>query len=302
VGYLDKSLKGRMRSVILEVALVGLAAGTVSGQTPTTYGELGVPRGGVRLKYVEDSLPPPAPGDTRFVRAYRFNTTSEMMFGVFKGSLGGTRDLDVEQDSATLEPGETTPVSYRLDFHVFDDVCRDAGTAAGGASGTACKSWLRGIDKRKAFTRSGRIPYPNNSEDVWVDHGRFVWLVRNPDGAWVHWEVLVADDGLSKDWKQHSPYSRIVVQQIVHSKPAPTAQQPPAAPAPPAAVAPAHEPDLVPGPKGEPAPAAQAPAITPPAHDPDLVPAPTQQPAPAPVQAPPPAHDSTAGQVQPSSP
>lgn len=279
MGHLDNNLNRRVRSIILEVALVGLAAGTVSAQVPTTYGELGVPRGGVRLKYVEDSLPPPAPGDTRFIRAYRFNTTSEMMFGVFKGALGGTRDLDVEQDSATLEPGETTPVSYRLEFHVFEDICRTPGE-----SGTACKSWLRGDDKRHAFIRSGRIPYPQQSEEVWVDRGTFVWLVRNPDGAWVRWQLVVSDDGLSKDWKQHSPYSRIVVQQITHSKVAPTAQEPPpVAPPPPAFVQPAHDPDLVPAPKGEPQP------VPPPPPG-----------EPAPVQAAPPAHDSTPGHVQPS--
>src|SRR5262245_54195358 len=115
---------GYVRSLILEVALVGFTAGTLIGQVPTTYGELGMPRGGVRLKDVEEKLPAVEAGDTRFARAYRFNTTAEMMFGHFRGVLGGTRDLDVAQDSSTLEPGETTPVSYRLDFHGFDDMCR----------------------------------------------------------------------------------------------------------------------------------------------------------------------------------
>jgi hypothetical protein len=272
---------GVLRSIILEAALVGVVVGSASAQVPTTYGELGVPRGGVRLKDVEESLPPPAAGDTRFARAYRFNTTSEMMFGHMRGVLGGTRDLDVEQDSSTLEPGETTPVSYRLDFHVFDDMCRDSGVPT--TDTASCKSLLRGDTKRKAFIRSGRIPYPAASgEDVWIDRATFTWIVRNPDGAFVRWDVVVADDGLAKDWRHHEPYSRIVVTQTTHSKVAATAQAPPPAPAP------------------APAP---PPAVVAPAHDPDLVPAPTQEPTsadqPGPGQIPPAEDDSMGGAIAP---
>ena len=291
MGYLDRSLKRTVRNVILEAALVGCVVAAVSAQVPTTYGELGVPRGGVRLKYVEDSLPPPAPGDTRFVRAYRFNTTAEMMFGVFKGTLGGTRDLDVEQDSATLEPGEATPIGYHLEFHVFEDMCRAAGAKAGGDAEGTCKAWVRGSDKRKAFARSGRIPYPNSQEEVWVDHGTFAWLIRKPDGAWVRWDVLVADDGLSKDWKQHSPYSRIVVQQTIHSKVAATAQAPP----PPAAPVPAPA-AQEPAPVAEPAPGQAPPAAQEPTPA-GQEPAPAAEPAPG--QAPPAEDDTTGGAIAP---
>jgi len=270
-----------VRSLILEVALVGFAAGTLIAQVPTTYGELGMPRGGVRLKDIEEGMPPLANGDTRFVRAYRFNTTAEMMFGHFRGVLGGTRDLDVAQDSSTLEPGETTPVSYRLDFHSFDDVCREAdGTLTEPTPG--CKTLLRGNTKRSAFNHSGRIPYPAASgEDVWLERGTFSWVVRNPDGAWVHWEVAVIDDGLAKDWKHHEPYSRILVQQIVHRKPAPQpvaapAQEPTSAQAAPAAQDSAAVEDGAIGAPAAAQPAAPAQASPPPAGDslPDLRPAP----------------------------
>jgi len=235
-----------VRSLVLGLALVALGTGMAGAQVPKTYVDIGVPKGGTRMSDYESRQPPPAEGDVRFLRAYRFNTTSEMMYMHFRGELGGKRDYDVADDSASLEPGETTPVSLRLDYHVFTDLCADAGHKAGDST-MPCKTWLRGADKRRAFHQSGRIPL-EGADPVWVDRATFTWLVRDHDGKWVRWQLIVADDGLTKDWKRHDPYSMVAVMQLTHVNPpapapappgeqAPTAQEPPPpapAPSPPA--------------------------------------------------------------------
>jgi len=249
VAHLESNLIHGLRKLMLGVALVGLAGSTVVAQVPRSYGEIGVPKGGVRLNDYESNLPPPAQGDVRFVRAYKFNTTSEMMFQHFRGEVGGKRDYDATQDSATLEPGETTPIGYHIEYHQFQDLCRDSGEPKPDSTGT-CKLWVRGADKRRAFHQSGRIPL-EGAEPVWVDRVTFMWMVRDSDGKWVRWRLLVADAGLTKDWKRHDPYSMVVVEQLTHvHPPAPPPPPPPA----PGADSSAHTPPAPPAPDSAPPP------------------------------------------------
>src|SRR2546426_11835780 len=203
-------------------AVVALAASVLRAQVPVTYAQVGVPKGGIREGEVEAHLAPPAPGDTRFVRAYRYNTTSEMMFSYFKDRLGGKRDFDVVQDSATLEPDETTPMSYHIDFHTFEDECADvvATAAPASASARSCKTWRRGADKKPAFLQIPRLSF-QGEPGLWIDRAAFTWFVRGSDGVWVRWRVQLRDIGVTSHWERHQPPREGVVQAVTHKRPTP---------------------------------------------------------------------------------
>ena len=201
------------------VAAIGLVV-TLGAQTPSSEDKVPIPNGSVRMPKLEAQLAAGAGPGVVLVRVYRMEAPPEMLFQFYKRSLQASRDLDL--DSASMEPGDLTRVSYQLHFHDLKDECADsvadasASSAPPNAAPATCKVWRRSKDKIHALrTRLGFEP------DVWLKQVDYRWLTRDADGVWTSWLVELKDVGLAENWKRYTLNAQVTIQKIVHSAPAP---------------------------------------------------------------------------------
>lgn len=202
----DQSLR---RSLVAAAAAAFIAV-TLQGQIPSTEEQIPILKGSVRDTKAEAQLEVAGAAGARYLRVYRIDASMELVVRWYLSRLG--RSPGAVLDTASLEPGKTTPISYRLNQHSFVDECVDeAGRAVVPDSGAACQIWRRGRDKRA--TLAG---YRSQHEGGgWIEQALFNWVSRELNGDWVHWQVEIRDVGLSTDWKRHQPKVRLTVETVV---------------------------------------------------------------------------------------
>jgi hypothetical protein len=185
------------------VAVIGAA--TLGAQVPTTEKEIPIALGAVRQPRLE------VPGrgseglQVQFIRVYRWEAPIEPVARFYLRQLGGERDVAL--DTAALRPGETTPISYHLTFHTFEDQCADS-TAGITTEGKGCKVWRRAKDKRRALVNA-RLGY---APGLWIERVTFRWFSRDAQGDLVQWRVELSDSGLKETWKEYEPNAQLTVE------------------------------------------------------------------------------------------
>ena len=198
------------RSLVAAAAAAFIAV-TLQGQIPRTEAEIPILKGAIRDTKAEAQLEVAGAAGARYLRVYRIDASMELVSKWYVSRLRGSPGAVL--DTASLDPGKTTPISYRLNYHAFDDECVDeAGrAAASGEVGAACKVWRRGRDK-KATLDGSRIQYEGGG---WIEQVLFTWVSRELNGDWVRWQVALRDVGLSANWKRHQPRVRLTVERVV---------------------------------------------------------------------------------------
>ena len=155
---------------------------------------------------IREKAPVDSSGGTRAVEVWRVGAGMEQALGWYKARIQGYPDTPL--DTASIQPGEGTAISYHVVYHKFDDECREPAASASGSSDPAasCKKWRRGADKRRALNNS-RVASP----DGWVEQFTITWFTRTSDGALVYRQILVRDKGLSDDWQRDGLRSQITL-------------------------------------------------------------------------------------------
>jgi len=141
----------------------------------------------------------------------------EMLLGWYLGKLNTLSPVkNGVLDTADVRLGETRPMSYRLTFHTFKDVCADSGatTPDSGGAPRPCTRWLRGEDKRKLL-ENNRSGYEMG---LWIEAITFTWLNRETTGELVRRQIDVRDAGISKDWKRYTLRTQITLERDVLQK------------------------------------------------------------------------------------
>ena len=199
----------RLRGSGVAVAAAVVAAVTLRAQAPVTDAEVPIAPGAVRQPQLELQGGQPEGGDARSIRVYRVRAPLEWLFKYYLRRFGGARDAEL--DTASVRPGDATPMSYHLTFHSFEDQCADsaAGAAAPGAP-AACKVWRRGKDKKRAL--GGRIGY---EPEIWIERATLSWFSRDAQGGLVRWRLELGDAGLSADWKQYRLGTLLTVERVL---------------------------------------------------------------------------------------
>jgi hypothetical protein len=164
-----------------------------------------LPPGVIREKGLEQAAGAGDGADGRVLQIFRVGAPVEMVFTWYKGRLAAYEDA--EQDTARLKPGESTPISYHLNYYTFVDECMDKGEGGAAASeATApCKRMRRGFDKQRALNNS-RVPLPGGK---WVEWFTITWFTRGAGGEMVRRLIEVRDDGLSDNWQHDNLRTRI---------------------------------------------------------------------------------------------
>ncbi len=189
------------------VALAVTIGSSLGAQAPATEADIPIVPGAVRQPRLELPGGGSDSGQVRLMRVYRWNAPIEPLTRYYLQQLGGRRDVAL--DTAAVQPGETTPISYHLTFHSLEDECADsaAGSAAGG---TACRVWKRGKDKKRALVNS-RLGY---APLLWIERVTFRWFSRDAGGDLVQWRVDLSDVGLSEDWKRYALKTQLTIESV----------------------------------------------------------------------------------------
>jgi hypothetical protein len=187
------------------VALGVLAAGALRAQTPETFEQIPVIPGS-RHDTKAEALLPPASGSPS-VRLYRIEASIEEVFKWYRFQLNGNSGEPV--DSPTVRVTGLTPVSYDVTFYTFRDECADSAPAAD------CQVWRRGRDKRRALGLS-RLPWDTGQ---WIEHAKFTWFCRDPDGSLRRMRVEIRDMGLKPNWKYYTPLGQVRLESVVLEPP-----------------------------------------------------------------------------------
>jgi hypothetical protein len=205
-------LRAGRRSWAIAVAAAVIGAATLGAQAPTTEDEIPLATGAMRQPDLESQAGGPDARDTRSIRVYRWTAPTEVLLRFYIRKLGGIRDGALDTASlASLRPGETTPISYRLAFFSLDDQCADpgAGAAAGGAAPAACKVWRRGKDKRRAL--GGHLGL---EPGLWLERATFTWVSRGAQGDLNRWQLELSDVGVSNNWQHWKPLTQLTVERV----------------------------------------------------------------------------------------
>jgi len=154
---------------------------------------------------------------TRAVLVYSYLAAPGEVFRYYLGRLPGR--AAPPPDSTGVAPGGSTPTTYELVFHSFEDECADPPTTATGDSGaaSACRRWRRGKDKERAISNSLVMWEPGH----WFQDATFTWYHRGMRGELRRQQVEIRDVGLSDSWKNYSPKVLLIFESTVIESPAP---------------------------------------------------------------------------------
>jgi hypothetical protein len=177
------------------------ALGAQKSNDPT----MPLPPGVIREKGLEAAAGAGDGADGRVLQIFRVGAPAELVFTWYKGRLAPYEDA--AQDTAHLQPGESTPISYHLNYYTFVDECMDrAESGAASSDATApCKRWRRGLDKQRALNNS-RVPLPLGK---WVEGFTITWFTRGAQGEIVRRLIEVRDAGLSDNWQHDNLRTQI---------------------------------------------------------------------------------------------
>ena len=170
-----------------------------------------LPPGAVREKGIEEQAAAGKGPDTQLLMVYRSSAPVEMLVQWYKRKF--TTAEDIALDTAALQPGGVTPISYHITPHVFVDECVDppASVATASEAAPACKKWRRGVDKRRALDNS-RVAFVDG---VWVEVFTLTWYERSTNGELLRRQIEVRDTGLSKNWQHDQLRSQITLERQV---------------------------------------------------------------------------------------
>jgi len=193
-------------AIVAAASLAGAVA--LGAQAPTTQAAVPLASGARRQPLLEQQAGGSEAGGGRSIRVYRWASPIEPLVRYYIQALDARRDIT--PDSALQRPGETSRISYHLDFYSFEDECADAGAAAGGqpppSPPATCKTWRRGKNKARAL--NFRLGY---EVGVWVERTTFRWFSRDSAGAVLRWRAELRDVGLSNDWNHYVPNTQLTV-------------------------------------------------------------------------------------------
>jgi len=197
----------------LAAAAVLFGAATLAAQAPPTITQIPLVPGTVREYEAENEMMRGTDPKMHAVRVYKIEASMEALFSYYQSRLVGR--LAQPTDSApVVDDGGTSPMTYWLTFHTFDDQCMDPGGATGGSTQT-CKVMRKGKDKRNSLDRV-RIPFAKGD---WIDVATFTWYRREMNGALVKLKVEMRDTGLSPNWKRYDPKERLIFESTVVEPP-----------------------------------------------------------------------------------
>jgi hypothetical protein len=205
VGDLTSSWRAALAMAVIVFAPPALAAQKWTDPT------MPLPPGVIRERELE---PAAGPGDTtgiRMLEIYRVGAPIEMVFAWYQRRFMPTEDAAL--DTAGIELGEVTQISYHVTYHTFADECADAGSGSSTStdSTAACKRWRRGADKRRALNNS-RVALPTGA---WMERVTLTWFSRAQNGDLVRRRIDVLDAGLSSNWQRDQLRTQITLERGV---------------------------------------------------------------------------------------
>jgi len=208
-----------LRTWALAAAAAAVTTTTLGAQKDKTQraDPIHIPLGAIHDSKEEARIRVGMDSSTRWLKVYRVETTPEVTLTYIRQDLGGARGP--RPDSAALRPGETSPITYTVAFHKFDDQCMDApaSSIAASSTGTACRVWRRGADKRQVLLNLRPIQEPG----AWIETVVFTWYSRDTNGELIRLRLELRDTGLAADWKHYMPRTQIVASTSVVTPHAP---------------------------------------------------------------------------------
>jgi hypothetical protein len=149
-----------------------------------------------------------------WTQVYRYEATAELVFRWYQDRMGLKPRLAI--DTATIQPGSTTPVTYHLTMHTFDDQCLDPvdTVATEGPPPADCTKWRRGKEKRHVLgVRIGVEP------NRWIERAVLTWYSRSEDGVLTKRSIELIDTGLARDWKRYDPRTEVILHKETEGQP-----------------------------------------------------------------------------------
>src|SRR6266699_1384898 len=203
-----RTIQPSLRTWALAAAAAAVATTTLAAQKDKTQASqpIHIPLGAIHDAKEEARIRAGIDSSTRWLKVYRVETTPEVTLAYIRQDLGGGRGP--RPDSAALRPGETSPITYTVAFHKFADQCMDppASSTAASSTGTACRVWRRGADKRQVLLNLRPIQEPG----AWIETVVFTWYSRDTNGDLIRLRLELRDTGLAADWKHYMPRTQLV--------------------------------------------------------------------------------------------
>jgi hypothetical protein len=203
-----RTIPPRLRTWALAAAAAAVTITTLGAQQDKKQSSqpIHIPLGAIHDAKEEARIRAGMDSSTRWLRVYRVETTPEVTLAYIRQDLGGGRGP--RPDSAALRPGETSPITYTVAFHKFDDQCVDPPASPTAVSGTdpGCHVWRRGADKRQVLQNLR----PIQEVGAWVETVVFTWYSRETNGDLIRLRVELRDTGLAPDWKHYMPRTQII--------------------------------------------------------------------------------------------
>ena len=196
------------------IALTLIAGAPLPAQEPPGFNRVPTIRGGRRDADAEAQRLAVL-GSPAQVSIVRVPASIEQLFRSYRGRLSGVSGPP--PDSVRPSDVGTTPVTYHVVYHAFEDECAEPGAGEPATNGAApeCRKWRRGKDKQKVLS-GARIP-----DDLgWIETATFTWFRREAAGELVRMSVEIRDVGVAADWKRHTLMALLSVESVRVSEPA----------------------------------------------------------------------------------
>lgn len=206
-----------LRTWLVATAQVAVATVTLAAQASLRFEQIPIVRGAIRDTKQEALLLSASPAGMRQLRVYRIPASIEGLFRNYLGRLGGSPGPALDSPSEPVT--HTTPITYYVAFHSFEDECMDSVSTASAPTGAGptCQRVRRGLDKKKSLENS-RLAY---GVGQWIEHASFTWFRREPDSTLLRLRVDLRDMGLSSNWKRHTPLVQFLLESVVLERGAP---------------------------------------------------------------------------------
>jgi hypothetical protein len=141
------------------------------------------------------------------VRSWRVPAPIEQIFRMYRRSLEAQEGPP--SDSVQVPGWGSSPVTYHIVYHRFDDECIDPPVRASPDSTIAeCNKWRRGRDKDKTFSRSRA----QDANRMYVETCIFTWYRRDENKQLARLRVVLEDIGLQPDWKRYTAVTRLTIE------------------------------------------------------------------------------------------